>query len=212
MGLSRKHTQRLAYIAGIFDGEGTVGAYFVRDKRDVTLQVAIAMCDPTVVAFICKEFSGARFTLRDKRNIPNATPQHVVTFHGLQAYEFLKAIKPYTIIKWEQVKVALAFLAHKRRTKNSKKHYPCVYCDKVVAVLRDLKTQRLNAVKTVELLRLHGLRQYRAKPEEVEQDCQEILALMNNLQESVETRLSLSTGNKAISAAEQDIVQPAIMH
>jgi len=190
----------IAYFAGLFDGEGTVGAYQVRDGKDFALKVAIAMTESAAILLLMNEFPEAKLSYRP-RKVGNH--QIVATFNGLTAWNFLNAIEPYVIVKWEQVKLALAFLAHKRRTFGSKKHHPCEYCAQTAARLIELKSPDLNAVKTVELLRRHGLRQYRAKPEEVEQDCESIL---KNFQERVETKLRTSTSNKAISAAEQDIV------
>lgn len=204
MGQSRRTTQLIAYFAGLFDGEGTVGAYQVRDGKDFTLKVAIAMTEPAAILLLMNEFPEAKLSYRP-RKVGNH--QIVATFNGLTGYEFLLAIEPFAIVKWEQVKLALAFLAHKRRTFGSKKHHPCEYCESTAAQLVKLKSPDLNAVKTVELLRRHGLRQYRAKPEDVEQDCTSIL---KNFRERVETRLSPSMDNKAISAAEQDIVPPSI--
>lgn len=207
LGLSRKRTQLLAYLAGVFDGEGTVGAYRIREGGDYSLKVAVAMTEPAAIALLLNEFPTGKLSVRQKKTYPNAKPQVVVTFNGLQSYDFLTAIKPYVIIKWEQVKLALSFQVHKRRTFDQW-HNPCAYCARTAARLQALKIPDLNAVKTVELLRRHGLRQYRAKREDVEQDCASIL---KNFRERVETRLSPSMDNKAISAAEQDIVPAALL-
>ncbi len=164
------------------------------------------MTEPIAVLLIKSEFPKARVRMRLR---VGTQPQYVVYFNGLQAYDFLKAIKPFVLVKWEQVKVGLTFLVHKRRTKNSKKHYPCLFCSWAFDRIAALKVPDCNGVKTVKLVRLNGLRQYRAKPEEVEQDCLSIEVSLKELRERVETRLSTSTCNKAISAPEQEIVQAA---
>lgn len=180
--MNRKESQMLAYIAGLFDGEGSVGIY--QHGETYKLRVGISMDNPTSVSVIKDMFPEAVF---DKLRREVGNDYYRVAFNQYKAYEFLKTIEPFVLIKREQVKVGLAFLAHRRRERAKTYHHPkpCRRCESLTKKIKDLK--RVNSVK------LHDMRQYRAKPEEV-----------NELLERVETRLRET--DEAISAREKDIV------
>jgi hypothetical protein len=118
-------------------------------------------------------------------------------------------------VKHEQAKVALSFLAHKRRdhAQGWQKGQPrgtklpeCERCKRAAATVLALRAE-VKDVNSVNALLTHEMREYRAKPEEVAQDVEWMTSKMRELQEGLETRLSES--NKAISASEKDIVQQA---
>lgn len=106
----------------------------------------------------------------------------------------MRAIKPYSIIKLDQIKVGLSFLAHRRRDHSRTKapRGECARCDWFESTIKELK--QVNSVNLPEM------REYRAKPEEVGKDQKSVRELL----ERVETRLSES--NKTNSACEKDIV------
>lgn len=190
--MTRKQGQLTAYFAGLFDGEGSVGIY--RMGGTYKLSAIVNMDNPTAVALLKREFPEAVFSKR-RRDVGH--DYYRVAFNHYKAYEFLKVIEPFVLVKRSQVKLGLAFLAHRRRERvKSRVHKnPCSRCESLTAKIKNLKQ-----VKSVNL---HDLREYRAKPEEVEADKR----LIRELLEGVETRLSES--NKAVSACEKDIVQAA---
>jgi FtsZ-binding cell division protein ZapB len=138
-----------------------------------------------------------------------------VFFSQHKAYRFLLEILPFLLVKHEQAKVALSFLAHKRRdhAQGWQKGQPrgtklpeCERCKRAAATVLALRAE-VKDVNSVNALLTHEMREYRAKPEEVAQDVEWMTSKMRELQEGLETRLSES--NKAISASEKDIVQQA---
>jgi len=209
VGMSRKRGQLTAYFAGLFDGEGSIGIYHRTINRTNPvwkLRVGIAMCDPLALALLKREYPEALFWLKQSKN-PNHNDVYIFELNDFQAEQFLKDIKPFVLIKWQQVKVGLSFLAHKRKATFSYRNlrnekgqllpFPEDFhkrCEKLAETMKALKTIRVNSVNT------HEMREYRAKPEDVVADEQYIKQLL----ESVETKDSESI--EPISALEPDIV------
>lgn len=211
--MNRKRSQLQAYFAGIFDGEGHVG---IREyKGSYILTAVINMNDPQAIGLMLKEFPEAHS--RAVKNV-SGTIGFSLQYHQHKAYEFLKELLPFTLVKHEQVKVGLAFLAHRRRDHVNdgwKKGVPrgtkkpeCLRCKQYELHLKDIRAEN-KKVNSVNALLSHEMREYRAKPEEVENDIAFINAKITHLLEGLETRLSQTTDNKTISAFEQDIVQEA---
>lgn len=212
--MNRKRSQLQAYFAGIFDGEGHVGIRETSSdggkyKTHVAVAV-IAMNDPQAVMLMAREYpeglvyqatTGGKSAWR-------------IYFSQHKAYQFLLEILPFLLVKHEQVKVALSFLAHKRRdhAQGWQKGQPrgtkmpdCDRCRRAAATLLAIRSE-VKGMNSVNALLEHEMREYRAKPEEVASDVEWMTTRMRELQEGVETRLSES--NKTISVPEKDIVHP----
>lgn len=207
--MNRKRSQLQAYFAGLFDGEGCIGMNG-SDKNG--LSVVIGMTDPWGIFLIHREYPESNVYLRpNKEN--GWRPCYIIRFNNHKAYNFLRDIEPFSIVKRDQVKVALAYLAHRRR-----EHYfgrvfngkGCVgvdcggRCDRLLTLLSNLKRVTYKGVNSVNL---GELREYRAKPEDVEADKEFLLTCLHSLWEGVETSGEASTANKPVSAPEKDIVQ-----
>lgn len=103
----------LAYIAGFFDGEGSITIHenFAPSPRgkspNHTLQVAIGNTDKRVVEWIHAHFGGS-LTMR-KTTKPNHRDvmQWIIRSNG--ASQFLEAILPFLRMKIEQAKIGLSF-------------------------------------------------------------------------------------------------------
>jgi hypothetical protein len=90
---------KLAYIAGIFDGEGYIFVYRSEQKGRVIhqLTVGVKMCDPEAIGEIVESFGGCNTGYENEHAFCFR-----VTFVGRSAYDFLKAIRPYLRVKAEQ--------------------------------------------------------------------------------------------------------------
>jgi len=96
-----------AYLAGLFDGEGTVGYYHKTKLGYHIVQVAIYNSDPTIMAWIQDRISFGSI-------VSNKVSKHRgwawMVSSKTQAKQFLKVIRPYLVIKAEQVDLLLSFL------------------------------------------------------------------------------------------------------
>ena len=195
---NRRRGQLQAYLAVIVDGEGSIGVYDLNNSYSARL--TIAMQDPQAVGLFKRLYPEGTFTHRG--------PEYRIVYNQFKAYEILKDLIPFLIIKQQQAKVALSYIVHRRRDHQKKAAngaYKCERCLNAVETTARLKRRESKGVNSVNAMLSHELREYRAKPEEVEQDVEYILALL----EGVETKLMSSTDYKAVSAPEQDIVQTA---
>lgn len=108
----------LAYIAGFFDGEGSVTIHqnakpSPRGKNpNHTLQVSIGNTDPRVLVRVHEEFGGG-FCYR-KRIKANHRKIAQWQARSRSALAFLEAIQPYIEMKCDQVAVAIAFQRSKQ--------------------------------------------------------------------------------------------------
>lgn len=213
--MNRKRSQLQAYFAGIFDGEGHVGIRETSSDggkyKTHVATVVIAMNDPQAVMLIAREYPEGLIYQAST----GGKPAWRIYFSQHKAYRFLLEILPFLLVKHEQVKVTLSFLAHKRRDHvqgwqkgqaRGTKMIPCERCQRAAATLLAIRAEG-KGVNSVNALLTHEMREYRAKPEEVAADVTWMASRMRELQERVETRLSES--NKAISAPEKEIVQQA---
>lgn len=93
------------YVAGIYEGEGSVGAYFQGYGKKYTLrrpqiELRIEMYDKEIIEFIAEKFGG------------NLTPRKraaQVSFCESKLIPFLKAILPYMHGKRRREQAALVF-------------------------------------------------------------------------------------------------------
>src|SRR5688572_27979276 len=90
-----------AYIAGLFDGEGTIGVYKT-GKKYLQVKVCIGMQDRATLEWICSLFGGKIYTVG-----------RVYRWELLRNQEranFLEAILPYSRTKKGQVELVLSHL------------------------------------------------------------------------------------------------------
>lgn len=201
--MNRKRSQLQAYFAGIIDGEGYIGIGF--NGSTYGARVKIQMDDPHAIMMIAREYPNANVSYRKYPNNPDKRYWSLNLSH-YNAYDFLKEIEPFLLVKREQAKVTLSFLVHRRREhagrNGSSGKRNCTRCQRYLELVQRLK--RVN--KGVNSVELGELRQYRAKPEEATADKQFADSLMGDLWERVETSGADFASNKPISAPEQDIV------
>ena len=98
----------LAYVAGLFDGEGharTTTPKAANGTRYKKLIVTVAQADRTVLDWLSEEFGfGKVYANGDKRAQENGwSTVHHYTVSYRQARKFLTALEPYLRIKKEKV-------------------------------------------------------------------------------------------------------------
>lgn len=95
------------YIAGFFDGEGYV-AFTKRHKTNkIELVVSMANTHRQVMDEIQK-VAGSIVTFH--KGYHGFMPHYRLTFCGRKALEFLIAIQPYSVVKREEIDLALEFI------------------------------------------------------------------------------------------------------
>ena len=105
---------RLAYTAGLLDGEGSIHAA-ATSSGFPALIITVQMCDPTVISWLKDTFGGYVYSVR-RRNpptLPQGTkpksyrPQFMWRLNAGRAADFLQAVMPYLIVKRTQAVLAL---------------------------------------------------------------------------------------------------------
>ena len=106
---------RLAYYGGLFDGEGSV---FVshqyrpsRMNKGLCLVVSVAMTDTIALRALLKDFGGSISTCGRMPKPTHHKQPYKWTVKARLAVAFLSSIRPYTLIKTDQIDVALMFQA-----------------------------------------------------------------------------------------------------
>lgn len=90
-----------AYVAGFFDGEGTIGIGTTGGKAH-TLHVSISQKLPNILESICKVYGGKVTLTKRGYNILRLT--------GHTARKLLLDILPFTISKRNAIRLALTFI------------------------------------------------------------------------------------------------------
>ena len=99
--------QRLAWAAGFFDGEGSIGIYERNQGRYSRLTSDISQRDPRPL-LIFKEMFGGNIRKWDDRRGDNAVIWHW-TISSRRAAIALETMLPYLILKRERAELALAY-------------------------------------------------------------------------------------------------------
>jgi len=121
MALKKSHNPiTWQYIAGFFDGEGSIFAtkQIRKDKR-IACRIHISLTNTnTKVMEAISKFSGLKLHRTAYRNKKYGRVRIDIKETGIKAANFLKKIKPYSISKRKQVQLALKFATTIRNKKN----------------------------------------------------------------------------------------------
>jgi len=98
--------EELAYLAGFFDGEGSIA--ITRSNNRYTMKVEVTQLDPAPLIRFQSRFGGSLFRKPDRRGYRSMI-SWVVVAGG--AEHMLNALRPYMSVKREQADVALEFRA-----------------------------------------------------------------------------------------------------
>lgn len=116
----------LAYIAGLFDGEGCVNIYKIDTKHTkITgrrknprweLSTTIYNCDYKIIKWLYDNYGG--YLQHRGRKNPKWKKSYAWKMSSNQAISFLKGIKKYLRIKEKQTELAIKFQQYRIRKKN----------------------------------------------------------------------------------------------
>lgn len=97
-----------SYLAGIFDGEGTVTVY-VTDRKHQTgwtqVRISVRMTDQAPLKLFAKRFGGN--VSHERRNAQNRKPIYRWNLCGKKAFEAITILSKLCLIKTPQLKLAL---------------------------------------------------------------------------------------------------------
>jgi hypothetical protein len=120
------------YIAGFFDGEGCINITVVGAAKQVALRVYITNSNKEVLTAIKDKYGGTISAIQHKINWKIS---YLLTFHGIIAEKFLRAIGLSLIVKREQVKLAFEFLDYMKRK------------DRLKVIYKEIRYNKFRAVK-----------------------------------------------------------------
>ena len=98
----------LYYLAGIFDGEGSV--YITKQRNSYTLGVGVDMVNQVIPMLFRALFKG---TLQHYPAKGERKEHYKWIAQANQALNFLKEIEPYSLIKGEQIELGIKFQERK---------------------------------------------------------------------------------------------------
>jgi hypothetical protein len=104
--ISRINSVVLAYVAGFFDGEGTIRIQNHKYNNSYSLHCGIWQVDRTPLDYIALYFGG---TVRMRKKQGNANDQWVWQSTSRNALQFLQAIEPFLVVKKAQALVGIQF-------------------------------------------------------------------------------------------------------
>ena len=106
-----------AYVAGLFDGEGSVSIASARAQHGTFPQywlfLNITNTDEGLIAYLRERFGG--FVTSARQRQAHHRPCWKWTLQSEKAVEFLRLIRPHVRIKGPQIDLALEFQRRKRR-------------------------------------------------------------------------------------------------
>ena len=115
-----KKTVELAYLAGFFDGEGTVFVTKGGTKGNFVLQTSACNISPLPLISLQEAFGGSIMSMN--RGKANWRPYYQWQTNSVKAEVALTALLPYLRVKAEQAKLALAFRKVQKRQMRCRKH------------------------------------------------------------------------------------------
>ena len=137
-----------AYLAGLFDGEGTIGYYFKTALRYHLAQLAIYNCDPKVMTWLKNRVSIGKVYLSKGKNANYKGWQWQLNSKS-QIIEFLSNIRPYLIIKADQVDLLFSLWIAEQKIRSKHK------LSQDIIDLRNMTMRELKQLKTASYVATH---------------------------------------------------------
>ena len=111
--LADRTPQEWAFLAGFIDGEGCIAVYENKGRSgymQVSFSIRAANCDPRIIEWLKDRFGGGT-TKRGGARAGSGRWREAYTWYALnrRAATIMRAIRPYTVIKGEQIDLALKF-------------------------------------------------------------------------------------------------------
>jgi len=105
-----------AYLAGIIDGEGCVSVGW-RLKKYLTPTLQITNTRLELLEWVKARCGGSIYSPAEKR--PNRKPSHLWTTAGQKALNVLREVRPYILLKGEQIDLLLALPRQSTKERDS---------------------------------------------------------------------------------------------
>jgi hypothetical protein len=114
IGNLMNHSENLAYLAGIIDGEGSLLLWMNKSSNErgqFNLRVNVTSTDKCLIDWIFNNFGGSIYECNSpsRKSQPNWKKQYVWQINRPEMLEFLKKIYPFLIIKKERCEIAIKF-------------------------------------------------------------------------------------------------------
>lgn len=137
-----------AYLAGLFDGEGTIGYYDFRQRHESTVMITSA--DPRIMSWIIEKIGyGNVHTVKKAYDRRKHIVHHWRICGRPRVLDFLEAITPYLIIKRDQAELLLNLWQIEKPKKNAITADVKARRDQVVEQLKLLKTSHLELANSL---------------------------------------------------------------
>ncbi len=133
-----------AYLAGIFDGEGNIGYYKANGSHAIYVQ--ITNTDSRVISWLVSRIDYGYVKTR-KRHVNRKPVWEWLIRNRDNAIEFLNTIKPYLVIKLDQVDLLLSLMNDERLLRGDKKKFQSL-SPEIIERRISVETQ-MKALKTI---------------------------------------------------------------
>jgi hypothetical protein len=110
----------IAYLAGIIDGEGSLGIYQKKDTNSFGARLRIAMNDPQAIKFLKNKFGGRSYEseVQDRNN----SHIYVLAFERKEDINnVLTMCLPHLLVKKQQAQTVIDFLAYRANANQLRK-------------------------------------------------------------------------------------------
>lgn len=120
---AKSKKQRLAYLAGIIDGEGSITVSYRKrsgyPKRFPRASLAIYNTNLNLLYWIKSSFGGSVHVYKSRNH--NWKPSGCINFGDVASAELLKKLLPFLVIKTEQAKILIAMQETKMPASSGRK-------------------------------------------------------------------------------------------
>jgi hypothetical protein len=110
------------YLAGMIDGDGSIGTTRTGRKRNVVGRVIVANTDQRLL-YALKDSFGGTVSIRDKGSKEGWKPFGSIAWTNRQAEKILDNTLPYLIVKAEQAEICLSLIRMRDISKKERYTY-----------------------------------------------------------------------------------------
>ena len=106
-----KQNEKLAYVAGIMDGEGCFSVYLNKPLNRYLMTIDIYNSCTELLKWLSENFPGESREIKapSKKKHTNWKPQYIWRSNNSQTLQFLRDILPFLIVKKKQCELAIKF-------------------------------------------------------------------------------------------------------
>lgn len=151
-----RQPEQIAYLAGLFGGEGCICVSKVHTRQNVTsglsashyaINVTIRMCNEPIIRWIHEQFAGTRVVHGRHKN-PKWSDFYTVTFREARGVAFLKLLYPYLMVKKEQAALFFKFIEVKKQARFRADSHRAILLEELYEKVRSFSDRRGKGRKT----------------------------------------------------------------